>query len=124
MANPNPKIENLRPKPWQPGQSGNPKGRPKKPSMKAALDAAIDAKPEILQALISKGIQEALKGDFRYWREIFERLDGKVPTLVEVEAKPAIDWSEIDVECDTPPRNHAIDTQGLHPLPEGGETGI
>lgn len=88
MANYEPKTDGLMP-PWRPGQSGNPKGRPKKHSMKAALDATIDAKPEILQALISKGIQEALKGDFRFWREIFERLDGKVPTPVDVTATDA-----------------------------------
>lgn len=39
MANPNPNTSGLR-KPWQPGESGNPKGRPPDP-VKKMLEAAL-----------------------------------------------------------------------------------
>lgn len=107
---------------WQKGQSGNPHGHSKSRRVTAALMKQLD-KPEIQERLVQIWLEQAAKGNFQFFRELLDRSEGKVPTPVEVEAKPAIDWSAIDVECDTPPRNHAIDTQGLHPLSEGGETG-
>lgn len=110
-------------KPWQKGQTGNPHGHSKARRVTAALMKQLD-KPEVQERLVQIWLEQAARGNFQFFRELLDRSEGKVPTPVEVEAKPAIDWSAIDVECDTPPRNHAIDTQGLHPLSEGGETGI
>jgi hypothetical protein len=42
VANPNPPLENLRPQPWQKGQSGNPKGYSKKRRATDALERYID----------------------------------------------------------------------------------
>ena len=42
MANPNPNTSGLK-KPWEPGQSGNPKGRPRDPA-KELLEAALGKK--------------------------------------------------------------------------------
>ena len=72
MAN----LQNL--KPWPKGTSGNTGGRPKKP-LQIALEAELDAKPELLRAMVQKGLKMALEGDFRYWAAIWDRLDGKVP---------------------------------------------
>lgn len=76
-----PNPQNL--KPWPKGVSGNPGGRPKK-RFQDVLDAELDAKPELVKALIQKGIKEALKGDFRYWSALFDRVDGKTVTKTEI----------------------------------------
>lgn len=86
-----------------------------------ALEAELDAKPELLKALVQKGLKEALKGDFRYWSLLFDRIDGKVTTRVEISDKPAIDWSAIDNECDTPPRK-AVDPKRVRAIPDSRET--
>lgn len=115
-----PNIQNLRP-PWPKGTSGNAGGRPRKP-LQIALEAELDAKPELLRAMVQKGLKMALEGDFRYWSAIWDRLDGKVMTNIEISDKPQIDWSAIDNECDTPPRK-TTDTKGPEPLPASGQTG-
>ena len=107
---------------FKPGVSGNRGGRPKKHSMQAALGQLLDANPEVLRSLIDKGIQEAINGDFRYWKEIYDRLDGKVASSIEISDKPQVDWAAIDNECDTPPRKTA-DTKGPEPLPASGKAG-
>lgn len=104
---------------WPKGVSGNPKGHSKARRVTDALLKQLND-PEIQKRLAEIWIEQAAMGNFQFFRELLDRTEGKVPTPVEVEAKPAIDWSTIDVECDTPPRN-AIDTEGLPPLPEGGQ---
>lgn len=117
MANP----QNLKP-PWPKGVSGNERGRPKKHSMQAALGQLLDANPEVLRSLIDKGIQEAINGDFRYWKEIYDRLDGKVASSIEISDKPQVDWAAIDNECDTPPRQ-TVDPKGVKPVPASRKAG-
>lgn len=117
MANPNPRIENLTP--WKPGQSGNPKGHSKARRVTDALLKQLN-NPEIQERLAEIWVQQAANGNFQFFKELLDRTEGKVPTPVEVEAKPAIDWTEIDVECDTPPRV-TTDSEGIQSLPEGGE---
>ena len=90
--NPNPKLENLRP--WKPGQSGNPKGRPPEKPMKAALEAAAEADPDLVADLVRVGITQAKGGDFRYWKEIWDRFDGKVPAPVEVIQDDGPDYAD------------------------------
>ena len=114
-----PNIQNL--KPWPKGTSGNAGGRPKKP-LQIALEAELDAKPELLRAMVQKGLKMALEGDFRYWSAIWDRLDGKVTTNIEISDKPQIDWSAIDNECDTPPRK-TTDTKGPEPVPASRKAG-
>jgi len=90
--------------------------------MQAALGQLLDANPEILRSLIDKGIQEAINGDFRYWKEIYDRLDGKVASSIEISDRPQVDWAAIDNECDTPPRQ-AVDPKGAKPVSTGRKAG-
>ena len=114
-----PNLQNL--KPWPKGVSGNAGRRAKKP-LQIALEAELDAKPELLRAMVQRGLKMAIEGDFRYWSAIWDRLDGKVTTNIEISDKPPIDWSAIDNESDTPPRQRdAADTKGAEPVPDGGE---
>jgi len=113
-----PNLQNL--KPWPKGTSGNTGGRPKKP-LQIALEAELDAKPELLRAMVQKGLKMALEGDFRYWAAIWDRLDGKVTTNIEISDKPQIDWAALDNECDTPPRK-TTDPKGIKPLPASSNT--
>jgi hypothetical protein len=79
--------ENL--KPWQPGQSGNPAGRPKgvkflSEALREALSASapdgISWTEKVAQALIDR----ACLGDPAAFREIADRIEGKVKESVEV----------------------------------------
>jgi hypothetical protein len=63
--------------------------------MKAALDAAAERDPHLIADLISDGIIRAKNGDFRYWKEIWDRFDGKVPAPVEVIEDAGFDYAEI-----------------------------
>jgi hypothetical protein len=73
---------------WQPGKSGNPGGRPKEKPIRDALrmelaaaelgDAAIP-KPGTVRAIARAIIQRAQSGDVPAFKEIADRLEGKVP---------------------------------------------
>lgn len=88
---------------FQPGQSGNPAGRPPKDPMTLALKARIEAEPDLLERLVETGITKAMEGDFRYWKEIFDRLDGKVTQQIRTAGTDPIDWAALglDDEGDT-----------------------
>ena len=90
------KEDNLTP--WKPGQSGNPAGKPKgtehsSTRLKRLLGAVGKMKnpltkreeeftgPEMMDAAI---ISRAMKGDVGAYREILDRLEGKVPAKTEV----------------------------------------
>lgn len=80
MAN----IENIKPHQFKPGQSGNPKGRPRGSSITPRLKRIIEENEgEIADALVKSAIKNALKGDFRFWNAIVERLEGKVADRVQ-----------------------------------------
>ncbi len=76
---------------FAPGNKGGP-GRPKGSkgfSIKAALDRAIDESyreddgRSILDALARTAIKQAADGDFRFWKELIDRLDGPIKQRVE-----------------------------------------
>ena len=70
---------------WKPGQSGNPNGRPKSRPIAAAIKALAENNDgEALKALAAVGLKRALKGDFRFYKEIMERIDGKVLTELDM----------------------------------------
>ena len=86
---PNPRsLENLRPIPWKPGQSGNPKGRPKQ-SLTALLRKAAEKRelfgqpmPEgqdVGEAFADACFAWAIKGNPSFASQILDRLEGKVP---------------------------------------------
>lgn len=75
---------------WQPGQSGNPKGRPKGLSITTLLHQLLDklapgTQLSIAEALTNVAVREAMKGDFRFFKEIWDRVDGPVAQKLEVE---------------------------------------
>jgi len=69
------------------GQSGNPKGRPPEQPLTASLRAALSANDgELIETLARKAIDKAKGGDFRFWKEIFDRVDGKVTDRLDLTA--------------------------------------
>jgi hypothetical protein len=70
---------------FKPGHSGNPKGRPPGKSLTARLRKILDREVsgrKIADLLMEEMAKSALKGDFRFMQEIFNRIDGKVPDKV------------------------------------------
>lgn len=78
-----PNPQNLRPKPWPKGVSGNPKGRPPKGQAFADLLELIEETAGSRRAIAKVWLQKILKGEFQYFREYLERSDGKVPATDE-----------------------------------------
>lgn len=80
--------------PFKPGQTGNPGGRPKGRSLTSILRQALDEVSiggEIIPLGLTAGeylvqtiINNATKGDATLAREIFQRVDGKVPDIIEI----------------------------------------
>ena len=71
---------------WKPGQSGNPKGRPKGVSITGAIRELVAAGlngKDLEKALATVAIQRALSGDYKFYQLVVERLDGKVPDMIE-----------------------------------------
>jgi hypothetical protein len=70
---------------FAPGQSGNPNGRPKSRPIAAALSDLADKNDgEALKALAAVCWDRALRGDFRFAKELMERIDGKVLTEMDL----------------------------------------
>ena len=90
------KEDNLTP--WKPGQSGNPAGKPKgtehsSTRLKRLLEAVGKMKSPLtgqmeefsgLEMMDAAIIARAMKGDVGAYREILDRLEGKVPAKTEV----------------------------------------
>jgi hypothetical protein len=76
---------------WKPGESGNPKGRPKNGEsltslLRELVFSACPNDPErrrFAELLVRRVLQEALKGDLRSFKEICNRLEGRVPFPIE-----------------------------------------
>ena len=82
-----------------PGNKGGP-GRAigsKFPSLKSALLRAIDETKneetgrDIVDALAQTALQLAREGDFRFWKEIIDRLDGPIKQQIEQDSTVFID---------------------------------
>jgi hypothetical protein len=83
VANPNPPLENLRPKPWKPGQSGNPAGYSRGRRLADTLVALID-ETGADKALMRVMLRKALEGDPRFMQMVLDRVDGKVAQKLEL----------------------------------------
>jgi hypothetical protein len=65
--------------------------------MKQALKDRLDDKPELVNALVSSLIKQALKGSFPHLKMILEIVDGPIG-----QKEPEFfDWSALDDEGDT-----------------------
>ena len=72
---------------FKPGQSGNPKGPTSMKQFTAKLRDVLEKNDgEMVQALVNVACQRALRGDFRYFKEIVERIEGKVADRLAVNA--------------------------------------
>lgn len=89
MPNPNPSKDTR----FKPGQSGNPKGRPVgsrdyRDIYRDALTKIAetnDMSPEELETILEEtGLKKALKGDFKFWQDIRDRIHGKPKQAVEI----------------------------------------
>jgi hypothetical protein len=95
VANP----ENL--KPFPPGVSGNPNGRPKGRSLTARLRDLLDQYElegerlpdgkQVADLVVEAIVKPALNGDIRHQQEILNRVDGKVPDQVEINASLSVE---------------------------------
>jgi hypothetical protein len=69
---------------FKPGQSGNPNGRPSTKKFTDKIRQALEKNDgEMLRAMVNVACQRALKGDFRYFKEIIDRVEGKVDRTAE-----------------------------------------
>ena len=87
MANPNPKIENL--KPFKPGIDSrrNYKGRPKMPDIREALDKILGEEQEgmsALEAILIALRKKAFAGDTRAIQELLDRAYGKSTQIMDI----------------------------------------
>lgn len=92
-------LENL--KPFKKGQSGNPKGRPKGTSITSRLKKLCEqAEGQGYEAIAQAMFKAAMKGDFRFCKEIIDRIDGKIPDKVESdnETKIIIEYQKPEIK--------------------------
>ena len=90
MAKPEEQQENSsgEDRPWlkkyqfKKGQSGNPGGRPKGTvSIEAELRKRLadgEDGENIVQALVTQALKQALRGDYKFFNLILERIDGRI----------------------------------------------
>lgn len=79
------RLDNLK-EPWKPGQSGNPEGRPKgqrnyatiyrEALIKLAEMNGMDAE-QMETDILLKGLAGARKGDYRFYKDLLDRLHGQ-----------------------------------------------
>jgi|SRR5581483_1679270 len=68
---------------FKPGESGNPSGRPKRRPIAELLFAELERNNfAALRAIVRRAIAEAKKGNFDYYRDIRETIDGKTPLSI------------------------------------------
>jgi hypothetical protein len=71
---------------WAKGESGNPRGRPKEKTLTEIIRAKLaEIGTDGLSrndALAQVFVSSALAGDFKFAKEVLERIDGKVPDRI------------------------------------------
>lgn len=72
---------------WKKGQSGNPAGRPKGSGVRDRLKRLVTEEDggRIADALCDAATEAALKGDFRFWKEIVDSVDGPIAQKIQAE---------------------------------------
>ena len=92
MANPN-----IKPR-WKKGESGNPAGRPKgarnyktlfrEAYVAIAKDLRLGKNPDVLLVeILKRGIKEALKGNYQFYKDVMDRMFGKPKERIEEETR-------------------------------------
>ncbi len=72
--------DQLLPHLFKPGQSGNPKGRPRGATVAGRISKILaDEDGKVATALAKVFVSKGLKGDFKFAKELIDRVDGKVP---------------------------------------------
>jgi hypothetical protein len=98
----------LTPRPWKKGQSGNPSGRrlgalSLTPELKLKLGqiCPTDKKKRIWREVVVENLlKQATKGNGNALKEIFERIEGKVPRNVALDvASQVSSMSDAELEC-------------------------
>lgn len=93
------RLLNLEKGKWKKGQSGNPDGRPDGQRNYATiyrealikLAKAKDLTPEELEnELVSSGLINAHKGDYRFYKDVLDRLHGQATSKIEHSGKVTI----------------------------------
>ena len=123
---------------WKPGQSGNPKGRPKKEEhivnlLKDFVDALCPTDSErrtYAELLVRSLVHQGLKGNLGALKEIFNRLVGRVPFLIErvgvVQNEPSREtprnWGPVTpssrVKLSVETKNEILELFGIEPIGE------
>ena len=62
-------------------KKGRPKGRSIQDHLRKILEDEVTGE-KLCDALVKSAIDRALKGDFRFWQEIINRIVGKVPNRI------------------------------------------
>ena len=74
---------------FQSGESGNPNGRPPERPLTRALRDVLEANDcEAVKAIVQTAVERAKAGDFRYFKEILDRVDGRAREEPSVESEP------------------------------------
>ncbi len=92
------KTEHLKEYQWKKGQSGNPKGRkPKEKCLTELMRQMLnerhptdDKKRTWLQMIVEATLRLAMKGNATALREVWERMDGKIPLDVDMESEDTL----------------------------------
>jgi hypothetical protein len=71
---------------FRPGESGNPKGRPPGPFTASLRDALAANDGKMIETLAQVAIDKAISGEFRYFKEILDRTEGRVTNRLNVAA--------------------------------------
>jgi glutamate formiminotransferase len=91
-------VEHLKKYQWKPGHSGNPSGPAVGTiSLTARLRKLLAYKVEgepgkvVADKLIEMAVKASLAGDFKFFREVFNRMDGKVVDVVHAEIRSQLE---------------------------------
>lgn len=81
------RLQNLRP--WKPGQSGNPGGRPRRKPVTDRLRDILESTDKngktVADRIVEAIRDAAIGGDVRFVELILDRIEGKVPNVLQVD---------------------------------------
>jgi hypothetical protein len=89
---------------FKPGQSGNPKGRPQGTSLTAIIKRVLaeqDGNGTKADKLIEVAMRAARTGDFRVFKELIDRNDGKIADQIQADGKLRVEVVYVDANNPT-----------------------